>query len=69
MNFLRKVLIPPPPVLGRWNSVVKKENSQKFMDQGNFDYCYQNLKLLRDNPLVLDNKTVEKLRSHFKNIK
>ena len=67
MNFLRRLLVPPPPVLGRWNSVVVKQNSEKFMDQGNFDYCYQNIKLIRDHPIVLDNITVETLRNYFKN--
>ena len=66
MNFLRKVLLPTPPVLGRWNSVIVKQNSEKFMDQGNFDYCYQNVKLVRDKDIVLDQKTIQKLREYFK---
>lgn len=53
MNFFRRLFIPAPPILGRWNSVVKKENTPKFMDQGNFDYCYQNIKLARDKPIII----------------
>jgi len=40
MSFIRKLLVPKPPVLGRWNSVVYSNNKEKFSDQGNHDYCY-----------------------------
>lgn len=69
MNFFRRLLIPTQPILGRWNSVVKKENTAKFMDQGNYDYCYQNIKLIRYKPLILDKKSIEKLINYFNNNK
>lgn len=60
MNLLRQLLNSAPPVLGRWNYVLKKENAKKFMDQN---------KQIRNNSVILDKKTIGKLRNHFKNKK
>lgn len=64
MFTLKRLLIPPPPVLGRWNSVVRKENVVKFMDQGNFDNCYQNMYID-----FLSKKSIEILKNYFKDKK
>ena len=42
MSLIRKLFLPKPPVLGRWNSVIYSKNRDKFSDQGNYDYCYSN---------------------------
>ena len=60
MNLFRRLLNSTPPVLGRWNYVLKKENVKKFMNQN---------KQIRDSSVVLDKKTIEKLRNYFKNKK
>ena len=54
MNFIRKLLLPKPPVLGRWNSVVHTHHKDKFSDQGNKDYCYTNPKVQGcDTPIII----------------
>lgn len=64
MFALKRLLIPPQPILGRWNSVVKKENVVKFMDQGNFDNCYQKMEID-----FLSKKSIEILKNYFKDKK